>query len=92
MQRGTEFTRFAHETKGTGATRTSKKAMLQIHTYNLKNTYRPYDLQGTTMPAANKAEWLSSKCLKKTGSSGKPRVHCARSKYLGPDAAESIPE
>jgi hypothetical protein len=66
--------------------------MLQIHTYNLKNTYRPYDLQGTTMPAAKKAEWLSSKCLKKTGSSGKPRVHCARSKYLGPDAAESIPE
>ena len=32
--------------------------MLQIHTFNSRNTYRPNDLQGTIMPAAKKAEWL----------------------------------
>ena len=48
------------------------KAMLQIHTFNSRNTYRPNDLQGTIMPAA---EWLNKVCLFKAGSSG----------YLDPD-------
>ena len=30
--------------------------MLQIHTFSSSNTYRPNDLQGTIMPAADKAE------------------------------------
>ena len=46
------------------------KAMLQIHTFNSRNTYRPSDLQGTIMPAADKAEWLNKVCLFKAGSSG----------------------
>ena len=46
------------------------KAMLQIHTFNSRNTYRPNDLQGTIMPAADKAEWLISSCLFMAGSSG----------------------
>ena len=46
------------------------KAMLQIHTFKSSNTYRPYDLQGTIMPAADKAEWLINVCLSKAGSSG----------------------
>ena len=53
------------------------KAMLQIHTFNSRNTYRPNDLQGTIMPAAEKAERLNKVCLFKAGSSG----------YLGPGAA-----
>ena len=44
--------------------------MLQIHTFNSRNTYRPNDLQGTIMPAAEKAEWLNKVCLFKAGSSG----------------------
>ena len=44
--------------------------MLQIHTFSSSNTYRPYDLQGTIMPAADKAEWLINVCLFKAGSSG----------------------
>ena len=39
------------------------KAMLQIHTFNSRNTYRPNDLQ-------EKAEWLNKVCLFKAGSSG----------------------
>ena len=46
------------------------KAMLQIHTFSSRNTYRPNDLQGTVMPAADKAEWLINVCLFKAGSSG----------------------
>ena len=46
------------------------KAMLQIHTFSSSNTYRPCDLQGTIMPAAEKAEWLNKVCLFKAGSSG----------------------
>ena len=46
------------------------KAMLQIHTFNSCNTYRPNDLQGTIMPAADKAEWLNKVCLFKAGLSG----------------------
>ena len=46
------------------------KAMLQIHTFSSRNTYRPNDLQGTIMPAAEKAEWLNKVCLFKAGSSG----------------------
>ena len=46
------------------------KAMLQIHTDRIENTYRQFDLQGTIMPAAKKAEWLICVCLNKTGSSG----------------------
>ena len=46
------------------------KAMLQIHTFSSRNTYRPNDLQGTIMPAAGKAEWLINVCLFKAGSSG----------------------
>ena len=47
------------------------KAMLQIHfIFSSCNTYRPNDLQGTIMPAADKAEWLNKVCLFKAGSSG----------------------
>ena len=49
------------------------KAMLQIHTNemkNTKNTYRLFDLQGTNMPTAGDAEWLICVCLIKNGSSG----------------------
>ena len=46
------------------------KAMLQIHIFSSRNTYRPNDLQGTVMPAADKAEWLINVCLFKAGSSG----------------------
>ena len=46
------------------------KAMLQIHIFSSCNTYRPNDLQGTIMPAAEKAERLNKVCLFKAGSSG----------------------
>ena len=46
------------------------KAMLQIHTFSSRNTYRPNDLQGIIMPAAEKAERLNKVCLFKAGSSG----------------------
>ena len=46
------------------------KAMLQIHIASSNNTYRLYDLQGTIMPAADKAEWLINVCLFKAGPSG----------------------
>ena len=51
--------------------------MLQMYTNRMKNTDRLFDLQGTIMPAAKKAEWLSCVCLNKTGSSG----------CLGPDGS-----
>ena len=44
--------------------------MLQIHTDRMKNTNRQFDLQGTIMPTAKKAEWFICVCLNKTGSSG----------------------
>ena len=44
--------------------------MLQIHTFSSRNTYRLNDLQGTIMPAAEKAEWLNKVCLFKAGLSG----------------------
>ena len=50
--------------------------MLLMYTNRMKDTYRMFDLQGTTMPAAQEAEWLICVCLNKTGSSG----------YLGPGA------
>ena len=51
------------------------KAMLQIHLNGLKGnspriSYRLFDLQGTIMPTAKKAEWLNCDCLYKAGSSG----------------------
>ena len=46
------------------------KAMLQIHTDRMKNANRQFDLQGTIMPTAKKAEWFICVCLNKTGSSG----------------------
>ena len=52
------------------------EAMLQRLTNGLMNTDRLFDLQGTIMPTAEKAEWLDCACLHKTGSSG----------YLGPVA------
>ena len=51
--------------------------MLQMNTNRMKNTHRLFDLQGTTMPTAKKAEWLICVCLNKTGSSG----------YLGPEVS-----
>ena len=53
------------------------KAMLQIHTDRMKNENRQFDLQGTIMPTAKKAEWFICVCLNKTGSSG----------CLGPDGS-----
>ncbi len=50
------------------------KAMLQIHTQNLRSLYRPYDLQGIIMPSTDKVERFNKACLAKAGSSG----------YLGP--------
>ena len=44
--------------------------MLQIKANRMNNTYRLFDLQGTTMLAAKDAAWLISVCLNKTGSSG----------------------
>ena len=44
--------------------------MLQIHTNRMNNTYRLFDLQGTTMLTAIDAAWLINVCLHKTGSSG----------------------
>ena len=44
--------------------------MLLMYTNRMKDTYRMFDLQGTTMPAAQEAEWLICVCLNKTGSSG----------------------
>ena len=46
------------------------KAMLQMYTDRMKNTYRLFDLQGTIMPPAKHAEGLICVCLNKTGSSG----------------------
>ena len=46
------------------------EAMLQRLTNGLMNTDRLFDLQGTIMPTAEKAEWLDYACLHKTGSSG----------------------
>ena len=46
------------------------KAMLQIHIFSSSNTYRPNDLQGIIMPAADKAEWLHKVCLFAAGSRG----------------------
>ena len=46
------------------------KAMLLMYTNRMKDSYRMFDLQGTTMPAAQEAEWLICVCLNKTGSSG----------------------
>ncbi len=68
------------------------KAMLQMHMYSLINIKCPYDLQGTNMPSADKAERLISTCLFKTGSSGESRTHRARDGYLGPDTAMRILE
>ena len=50
------------------------KAMLQIHTQNLRSLYRPYDLQGIIMPSTDKVERFNKACLAKAGLSG----------YLGP--------
>ena len=44
--------------------------MLQIHTDRMKNANRQFDLQGTIMPTAKKAEWFICVCLNKTGLSG----------------------
>lgn len=44
--------------------------MLLMHTNRMKDTYRMFDLQRTTMPTAQEAEWLICVCLYKTGSSG----------------------
>ena len=52
--------------------------MLQIHTNRMNNTYRLFDLQGTTMLTAIDAAWLICVCLHKTGSSG----------CLGPGASQ----
>ena len=68
------------------------KAMMHRHTYSFINTKRLYDLQGTSMPSADKAEWLVSACINHTGSSGKSRTHLARDRYLGPGAFMRIPE
>ena len=46
------------------------KAMLQIHANIFTTVYRPYDLQGTSMPSVKKAEWLNSTCLYQAGPSG----------------------
>ena len=46
------------------------KAMLQTHANRMNNTYRLFDLQGTTMLTAKEAAWLINVCLLKTGSSG----------------------
>ena len=46
------------------------KAMLQTHANRMNNTYRLFDLQGTTMLTAKEAAWLINVCLHKTGSSG----------------------
>ena len=67
--------------------------MLRIQMNSFMNSYRPYNLSGTAMPSADKAEWLISSCLampltegeryfKKAGSSG----------YLGPGDAMRILE
>ena len=45
--------------------------MLLMNTNRMKDSYRMFDLQGTTMPTADKAEWLISVCLYMTGSSGR---------------------
>lgn len=47
------------------------KAMMQIHTQYMKIEYRPYDLQGTIMLSAGKAERFNDACLTKAGSSGR---------------------
>ena len=46
------------------------KAMLQIYTDSSRRINHRFDLQGTFMPAADKAEWLICVCLYMTGSSG----------------------
>ncbi len=45
--------------------------MLQIYSNSFERINHKYDLQGTTMPTADKAEWLISVCLYMTGSSGR---------------------
>ena len=45
--------------------------MLQIHAQNMRIEYRPYDLQGTIMPSADKAERFNEACLMEAGSSGR---------------------
>ena len=50
--------------------------MLLMYTNRMKDTYRMFDLQVTTMPTAQEAEWLICECLNKIESSG----------YLGPGA------
>lgn len=57
-------------------------AMLKRNTFNLTISYRPYDLQGTSMPTAEKADWFVPACLIATGSSG----------YLKRGAFTRIPE
>lgn len=52
------------------------KAMMKTQTNSLKIKNCLFDLKGTIMPAAKKAEWIICGCLHKTGSSG----------CLGPDA------
>ena len=56
--------------------------MLRIYMYSLINVNRPYDLQDTIMPSADKAERLISTCLSEAGPSG----------YLGPGIAMRILE
>ncbi len=56
--------------------------MLKRNTFNLTISYRPYDLQGTSMPTAEKADWFIPACLIATGSSG----------YLKRGALTRIPE
>ena len=58
------------------------KAMLKRYTLNITISYRPYDLQGTSMPAAEKADRFIPACLIATGSSG----------YLKRGAFTRIPE
>ena len=46
------------------------KAMLQRHTLNTRSIYRPYDLQGITMPSTERVERFNKACLAKAGPSG----------------------
>ena len=42
----------------TGSQIRKGKAMLKRNTLNITISYRPYDLQGTSMPTAEKADWF----------------------------------
>ena len=66
----------------TGSQIRKGKAMLKRNTLNITISYRPYDLQGTSMPAAEKADRFIPACLIATGSSG----------YLKRSALTHIPE